>query len=206
MSSKRPRVMPTFPVAPYEKYQQPAALYKPVFGLTSGDDRLYTLTLSNKIAAGGSGVANDIVCAWDLSQAPQPRDGKVHKAQISVSQLHIYQATSNLFTANTAYLCCLDIPAPQSFSATNAYTTTPGAGMPDTLQRPNAFYKIFNASNSKYFSLPEPAASVTDFVGVYPVPRIEFSLRADDWPSRPIQSADNEDVRVALHLNIVLLD
>ena len=79
--------------------------------------------------------------------------------------------------------------------------------MPTTLQRPNSFFKAYSAAASTGFLFGNDAdASVTEFVGVYPVPKIEFSLRESDWPSRPIKSAANQWVEVALHLHIVLLD
>lgn len=194
----------TWPVEPYERAGQPE-VYMPLIAQSNGADRQYNLTLSYEKFAAGAGIANDITVAWNLSMAPKPDDGKVHKAQWSVSQLHVYQPTSNLFTANTCYLACLDVPQPNSFCGTNM-TTGDATEKAATLQRPNAFYKFFNESNSKYLTLDQPSENITSFVGVYPVPAMRFSMRTVDLPCRYLQGANNEKFNVGIHIKIVLLD
>tara|TARA_Y100000296_G_scaffold4466_1_gene5779 strand:+ start:420 stop:1043 length:624 start_codon:yes stop_codon:yes gene_type:complete len=203
-SSKRPRVDPTFPVAPYEQYQQPK-LYNNILGSSGGTDRQYNLMLSyEKLAV--SGTAHPLSVQWDLSLAPKPSDGRSHKAMWSISQMSVVQQSSNLFSADTSYQMCLDAPSPNSFSGMNFTTGDASPGKPSTLQRPNAFYNFFCTTAAPRFNLSEPNESITSFVGVYPVPTVTFSIRTDALPSAIITGTANEKFNVSLNLKVVLLD
>jgi len=201
---KRGRVDPTLPVAPYEQYQQPK-LYNNILGSSGGTDRQYNLMLSYK-KLGVSGINHPVTVQWDLSLAPKPSDGRTHKAMWSISQMHIYQADTNLFTVNDSYQMCLDVPSPNSFSGNNFTTGDSSPGKPSTLQRPNSFYSFFCTAGSQHFNLSESHETVTSFVGVYPVPTVTFSVRTDALPSDIMVGAANKNFKLSLNLKVVLLD
>ncbi len=120
--------------------------------------------------------------------------------------MSVVQQSSNLFNADTSYQMCLDAPSPNSFSGMNFTTGDASPGKPSTLQRPNAFYNFFCTTAAPRFNLSEPNESITSFVGVYPVPTVTFSIRADALPSAIITGATNEKFNVSLNLKVVLLD
>jgi len=192
-------------VAPYERQAgyQPV-LYKQLVQDAFGGDRLFTLSLMFKKSA----AVGDLTADWDVSAlAPQPLDGRTHKALYTVSTLLVHQADTDLFTEGHIYLHCFNLPAPQSLSLTNVTSSvTAPTSMPVPYQTQFPAITQLAESGTNSFTHHSSSDAGASFVSVYPPPsEITYTCRSFGWPNTPLQTAA-KIVRISVRLNIQLLD